>query len=544
MKIKLIYVPRLYEEHRYSYAPKHHYLPPMGIAVLKTVLENHGFVVDIDDLDVKVNKLSNLDLSIFDNIYNIAGLLEGNDKIEKAKKNKGPMEKARKMIKYIDIEDYDLIGLSLVSEMNISAIGTAISLARIIKEKSKCNIVLGGIHFDEHPLSPRDYLKNNYIDYIIGGQGITPFLNLCYSLKENNWQKYDLNRVFSRKKISAGNKSINHKQIPPPSFEGLPIDLYKYNPQEESIDICDDINCEDEILMLPYMFMKGCPMRCAFCGFSNDNDVKYKDLNEVVKDLKFLKGKYNANAFFFLNSNINPSYDYAKRFVNKLIDNKIDILWSSCAYIGNLDKKLIKQMRKAGAVRLIFGVESGSNKMLNLIDKGFNIKKAEDILRQCNKTGIWTEIELISGMPYEKNGDIKKTLNFLDNNRKNINFAYLNKFILKDSRFKERSNEFNLKIHGKLKTILFNKEGRLKLLDGYHSTITKFDELHGLKWPKKNMQINESFERIRDFIYNDLLAEKGKLQYYHPTGNLPLLFYLYDKLGEKDKIESLLYGNT
>lgn len=146
-------------------------------------------------------------------------------------------------------------------------------------------------------------------------------------------------------------------------------------------------------------------------------------------------------------------------------------------------------------------------------------------------------------MPYETDKDVSKTIRFLERNRKSINFAFINKFILKDSRFKDESEKFNLSIGKKVNNILFNDKGRIKLLGGYHSTLREFNELKGLKWQKKKKEIDNSFERVRNFIYNDLMAEKGSLRYYHPAGNLPLLFYCYSELDTKKEVENVLYGN-
>lgn len=138
MKVKLIYVPRLYEKHRYSYSPRHPYLPPLGIATIKSTLEKHEFHTEIDDLDVKVNKKSKsqIDLEIFDNLYSIARMLEKDKKISSKASNPSKMyEEAEKMLKLTKIKNYDLIGLSMNSEMNISTIGVALALSKVIKDR-------------------------------------------------------------------------------------------------------------------------------------------------------------------------------------------------------------------------------------------------------------------------------------------------------------------------------------------------------------------------------------------------------------------------
>ena len=78
-------------------------------------------------------------------------------------------------------------------------------------------------------------------------------------------------------------------------------------------------------------------------------------------------------------------------------------------------------MRKAGCIKLAYGIESASPRMLEYIDKRITQEQASKIIRETHEAGIWVGLNLITGMPTEKEEDIEATINFLKEHNKYIN---------------------------------------------------------------------------------------------------------------------------
>jgi radical SAM superfamily enzyme YgiQ (UPF0313 family) len=541
MRIKLIYMPRLYEFGRPTYPSGRPNFPPLGIATLSSLLKKHGHKVKQDDLDVRVhnhnNKSNNpINLRMFDDINRILKFIKLGHDPEWEKE-------AEKILKFTTYKEFDLIGLSQVGELNFSVIGMTLAMSKIIKEKTGATIVTGGIDWG-HPLDVEKYLECDYIDYVVLCEGEEPLLQLCDSIEKDKVEERNLERVYYRGKKPRGSSTLQLKieNFFKPDFTGLPLELYKYNPAKDEPELEEEyLKSGLEILVLPYLFVKGCEFGCAFCGESVNRHCLRKNIDEVVSDLKDLSEKYKTKYFFFLNTNINPTYRYAEEFADEVIKNDLNILWSSCANLGAVDKKLLYKLREAGAVRLIWGIESGSQKMLSYVRKSLIIDSAIKKLKLSHKIGIWNEIEVIAGMPHETENDIDLTVKFIEENYEHINYCHPNKFILKESFMLLHPEEFGIcNIRGPNIRGLIDEKGRIKKFSGYHYAVRRFDEKEGLRWKEKMKQIDHSFERISRAL-RKMLETKGGLRIYHPNFNLPALFYLYSVLKNKKDIESIIH---
>ena len=117
----------------------------------------------------------------------------------------------------------------------------------------------------------------------------------------------------------------------------------------------------------------------------------------------------------------------------------------SCANFKQLTPTLLKKLRKAGGIKLIYGLESASPKLLKYIHKGTTILQVENLLEESHKLGIWNELELISGIPYETKNDEKKTIEFIKRNQKFIDYFHVAKYILMNSAITKNPKKYGRK---------------------------------------------------------------------------------------------------
>jgi hypothetical protein len=276
---------------------------------------------------------------------------------------------------------------------------------------------------------------------------------------------------------------------------------------------------------LPFRFIKGCTNKCIFCASSYGGLIHVVDPKTVACWLEDLQTRYNPTGYLFLNDTLNISKKYLDQLCNEIIKRKLNILWSDCVRVDRLDKNSIYKMRDAGCIRMVFGMETASRRLLDYIDKDIDLKQLEDMLYWADKAGIWTGIEIISGLPYEKEKDVEETLSFLKQNREYIDALYYNAFNIKDTSlihtYPERygiTNVFEISSYE----------------DGF-STFVKygFDEIKGLKWSEKRKQIISALNKIVESFGESPFPEHEYEQF---------LFFLYSKYNDKRTIRTLFYS--
>jgi radical SAM superfamily enzyme YgiQ (UPF0313 family) len=487
MRIKLVFLPRYHADpNNLKEMGTTPFIPPLGIATLYSFLKDKGIKVKQDDLNIKVvhhnlKKKTKIDLRVFLNEKRIARYVRGcaDDEIEKC------LEKVEKLTSW---KNFDVIGFSLLVGDNPSAYNFALAFARFLKERFDFPIIVGG------PIGTavkNKLVESGYVDYAIHGTSTTSIaevntLNFC-----KKWER-GIKEIEGTSYLKDG-KLVEHERnytleekffVSLPKFDGLPMELYRFKMEME----INGTNYQKQMLVIPYFFIRGCPWKCPFCMMSKEEGFWYgEDPGKVVESVRKISKKYRTRFFFFHNPAINPTKEYVKKFAESFKDE--GIYWTDCASFVTIDKRLLEMLKKAGAVRLVFGLESASRKIMRMYTtKILSLKHVKEILKFSKKIGIWTEIDMICGFPYETEEDIKLTINFLRENKNIIGGAYLNKLWL-DGELILNPKKFGIVIRKDEKSC------------SYENWSTKpFDEIYGLRWEEKINQTERFFTQLSNFI--------------------------------------------
>ena len=533
MRIKLVYPPQLHSHNIQFYLLEPLFVPSISLPVVFSFLKKKGYKVQQDDLDIKVHiSKKKINLHIFDDKNRIRKFLQKGSDWELE-------EEAERILKFTNLNGFDIVGFSIMDEWNFASIGTTIVMSKLIKEKTGAGIAVGGVGAAAFLrwFSEEDILK--FIDIYCPrpSVGHLDFYDVLLSMERKNKIKEKTKvKIFKDtynnpiKNVIVNTKLVENffpfhefdgttveDLVPIPDFDTLPLELYKRIPE----DIKKNRLGSKKILVLPYYFMIGCPNQCIFCTTRMGNFI-FKDPQNVANDLEYLSRKYKTRFFIFFNPNVNPTRVIAEKFINAMKKKDLNLIWSDCANFARLDKKILKGLRDIGARRLILGVESPSPRMLKYIEKGTTISHIEKMLRLSDKLSIWNEIELISGLPHETKKDIQNTINFLRRNKRYINFVYLHKFKLHYSKLTENPEKY----------------GITNLRPTNLSPGMGFDEINGLKWEEKAKEIEYSYELIK--------SEIEKLPNFGYTGkdqHVIKLFYLYSIFDDKKEILEYLQSN-
>lgn len=487
--------------------------PPLGIGFIASYLKERGVVVEQDDLDVRTlcdGQFMNLfekTLTQLSRPVAVADYLVDED--------------VDQLIDYtadrIDYRGFDLIGFS-IGYFNMFNFVITLGMTKKIKERSGIAIVFGGMGVWHNAVS---ILENfDWVDYIIVGKGEESMFKLCQMLSTGTVAEDEIPGLTYRKngRVIANESSFLYGTSNlVPDFAGFPLELYEYDyydilsslwidlPQKQEQDILkkDDL----KVLIFPYQFIDGCAGKCAFCVQSGGSHLKVTPPYQVASALQRLSREYGAKYFSFLNSQIDISYEYVDTLCDEIIKNKLDIMWSDSASLRNLDERLLDKMRRAGCVKLWYGIELPTDKMLKFIGKKLTVKQAKSALRMAHEAGIWNGVNLIVGMPYETEEDIRQTVEFIQENEQFIDIYGPNKFELKK---------------GSLFTTDPQRYG-IRLLP----RCSGFEEIDGLSWKERKARTDQAFEILQNLI---------DPKYNWVSNNAPLLFYLYSLFGNKEEV--------
>jgi len=181
---------------------------------------------------------------------------------------------------------------------------------------------------------------------------------------------------------------------------------------------------------LPILSSRGCIRACSFCSERLlANKYFARDPKKIIDEIKYHKEKNNVRWFTFHDSLINGDLKQLSELCRYL--KKEDIKWDAQAIIRkDMPEELLEEMKESGCFNLFIGLESGSERILKLMNKGFALQDAEIFFKKCNSVSLHFEISLIVGFPGESDEDFVETLNFIKRNRGCINkIAQINPFI-------------------------------------------------------------------------------------------------------------------
>jgi len=137
---------------------------------------------------------------------------------------------------------------------------------------------------------------------------------------------------------------------------------------------------------------------------------------------------YPIEAIRFVDSTLLPSRKRLEKICERLIERKIKkkLKWACSLRTNLVDEQILTLMKKAGCVFINYGFESGSQKMLDLMDKGVTVADNYSAARLTNEAGILVNSDMIINLPGETEEDMLATLDFLKNNKNRLYAVGLN----------------------------------------------------------------------------------------------------------------------
>ena len=163
---------------------------------------------------------------------------------------------------------------------------------------------------------------------------------------------------------------------------------------------------------------RGCPYHCVFCSASKATGkiIRERSIKNIVDEIELLVSS-GISDFHFIDNNFAHNQQRVIDFITELNNRNLKIKWRILARadtIARFDKSTIKLMSKNGCYKISFGLESGSARILKLMNKGITLDDSRKAIAVCKKYGIKTKAYFMFGMPTETLQEMEETLEFVE----------------------------------------------------------------------------------------------------------------------------------
>jgi len=362
-------------------APEYHmeiwYSPPLGLAYIASGLEKAGY--DVGIIDSHLNKYS----------------------IEET-------------AKAITAKNPDAVGLTASTNNRFYAI----ALSRKIKEiDPDVFLVAGGPHFS---VTAEDALRNvPTIDAVVMGEGEITAVELLNSYFDSRPLR-DVKGICFRSS-EKGRKIIRTEKRPVlMDLDSLPIpafhllELKRYSPLSPYLT-----NLTKEEKKMPaagVISSRGCPNSCTFCANNSETlktSFRTRNPEKFIDEVQHLKEAYGFRIFNFWDDTFTLSKKYVLDVCHEIAKRKLDIKWYARARVNTVDREMLRKMKEAGCIAILYGAESGSEKILKLIKKNITVEQIKKAVTSTVDEGMDVLIAFMISFPEEKEEDVEMTLNLL-----------------------------------------------------------------------------------------------------------------------------------
>jgi radical SAM superfamily enzyme YgiQ (UPF0313 family) len=308
----------------------------------------------------------------------------------------------------IEAEQPEIIGISIVLRQQLFS---SMTFCAMIKESfPHIHVTIGGNTVtrlrDVLPSTPTLF---GLFDSAVFYEGETAFLQLIEAVgsgKDLSHVPNLMHRNSSGIHTNTATYAEQMSELPPPDFDGLPLEKY-FVPDR----------------VLPYLATRGCYWgRCEFCDHGEGYTAGYrtKKIQEIIDEIQYLKKKYHTRHFHFTDESYPPAL--FRKLTRKLVESKMDIAWTTHIRFEKslLDDEVWQDAQDSGCKFLHMGYESGSERVLKLMDKATTTDVIKKSLELSSRHGVWNHIMGFFGFPGETYEDAKFSTKFLDENKEHV----------------------------------------------------------------------------------------------------------------------------
>jgi anaerobic magnesium-protoporphyrin IX monomethyl ester cyclase len=368
MRVALIY-PEVYDLARFREGRKE--FPPFGVLYLAAILRRDGF-------DVDLMAASQDDMAT-------------------------------------DLRAYEVIGVSVASSATVNLLAGFLRSALIAEGTP---ILAGGVHATFYP---EETLQDLAADIVCFEEADLTISELMATAASHG----DLSGIPGLLYTNGQGQLVRtHPAGTTADLNVLPLPARDLLPRDDLI--MDDRLVGLDIPMAHVMFSRGCPFPCAYCAAGNTAS-RYRSGESAYTELASLVADYGIGGFAVVDDN----FIVRKRAVSEIASAiaPLGLRWSALSRVDTVNEPLLETLAAAGCVEIKYGIESGSEWLLQRMKKNISLERIERAVSMTTAAGIRVKAFIIHGFPGENLATTEDTVRLLDRLRDQIDRVSLFRFV-------------------------------------------------------------------------------------------------------------------
>ena len=333
-------------------------LPPLGILSIASYLESEGYIVKV--LDVHAERI-------------------------------GPAELSSKLREY----QPRFVGITVLSSMVVSSHAIAKQVKRDVPD---CVVVVGGVHAEAYP---ERMLQNSAVDLVVRGDGERPMAAI---VSGQPWES------IPSVSFLLADGTVRHTQTqtiemdldryPMPAYHLINFD--RYFPSATSYRNLPAINV---------IMTRGCPGKCTFCN-SAMTTLRWRSPQRVFEQIQALRERYGIRQVQFFDDTFTANKVGVLELCRLIREAKLDITFSCYARGDCFSDEMAKALKSAGCHQVMIGIETGSERIMKVIQKPINKQKYADVVKIAHAHDIEVRAGFIIGNMEETWETMEESLQF------------------------------------------------------------------------------------------------------------------------------------
>lgn len=291
-------------------------------------------------------------------------------------------------------------------------------LTQVIKRYHPDKTVIGG--GSSVSSIPRTFLQRTKADIAVMGEGELTLVELIHALREGSdlkglpgiWYKDKNDQIMANPPRST---IRDLDTIPFPAWDLFPMDIYLRNPVG-ALNISkwkDGASTNNMPLSMNVLPSRGCPYQCIFC-YHDFMGMKYRhrSARNILDEIIDLVDRYGVDYIHFTDDDFVIDRKHVMEFCDLMIESGLNIQWGSTGRVNLMTEELLAKMAEAGCVWIGYGIESGSQRMLDVMKKRVTVEQARKAIQLTRKHIDQIDCSFMVGTPGETRETIMETVEF------------------------------------------------------------------------------------------------------------------------------------
>jgi anaerobic magnesium-protoporphyrin IX monomethyl ester cyclase len=305
-------------------------------------------------------------------------------------------------------EDVDLVGVSVMYTYCYPGVRSFVQ--RLKAKRPNLTVVLGGEGFSG---IARTVIDESHADAIVIGEGEVPFREILARIDTGTGFD-DIPNVITPSNVReilvkpSATAEKSPGRLPAPDWNGIPLEDYWNNHNAHG-----PISHRERYL--PLTASRGCAFRCKFCTApSTWGFQRYRPAEDVIDEVREMRDRYGLKAILFNDLSISTDLRWFEDFIDKFAAAELGLLWQIPSGIRahKLTVELLSTAKRAGMTHLQLSPETGSERVMDWIEKRFSLDSVRETVVNAKKVGMPTAGIFIVGHPVEELEDYRKSVKF------------------------------------------------------------------------------------------------------------------------------------